>query len=97
MTPAPINFLDENPPPPPPPPLLSRQKSGCYDRYKANGYSIAEILLVFGIIAGLLIGVWAMYTMLEEDAEVKRTVASVQMLREAATTYRFTNNNQYTE
>ena len=95
MTPAPINFLDEYPPPPPP--LLSRQKSGCYDRYKANGYSIAEILLVFGIIAGVLIGVWAMYTVLEEDAEVKRTVAAILMLREAATAYRFTNNNEYTD
>ena len=25
---------------------------------KNNGYSIAEILLVFGIIAGVLTGVW---------------------------------------
>ena len=53
-----------------------------------NGYSIAEILLVFGIIAGILIGVWAMYTLLSDGADVQTAVAEILMLQEAAVTYK---------
>ncbi len=53
-----------------------------------NGYSIAEILLVFGIIAGVLIGVWAMYTMLGDKTEVQKAVAEIQMLQQAAATFK---------
>ncbi len=56
-----------------------------------NGYSIAEILLVFGIIAGVLVGVWAMYTMLAEEADVKTAVAEILLIREAAVQFK-TNN-----
>ena len=53
-----------------------------------NGYSIAEILLVFGIIAGVLVTVWAMYTMLADEVGWKNSVAEVQMLRQAARQYK---------
>ncbi len=49
-----------------------------------NGYSIAEILLVFGIIAGVLIGVWAIYTMVSEDTDRKNAIAEIQMIQQAA-------------
>ena len=55
---------------------------------KPNGYSIAEILLVFGIIAGVLIGVWAMYTMLGDKSDAQTAIAEIQMLREAAVEYK---------
>ena len=58
---------------------------------KANGYSIAEILLVFGIIAGVLIGVWAMYTMLGDESTAQTVVAEIQMLRSAAVEYKNTS------
>ena len=53
-----------------------------------NGYSIAEILLVFGIIAGVLIGVWAMYTMLSDESEAQMVIAEIQMLQRAAVDYK---------
>ncbi len=53
-----------------------------------NGYSIAEILLVFGIIAGVLVGVWAMYTLLGDNSDVQAVIAEVQMLQSAAVTYK---------
>ena len=52
---------------PPPPPLLLNFLGEKSPLRHTNGYSIAEILLVFGIIAGVLIGVWAMYTLLAEQ------------------------------
>ena len=60
---------------------------------RTNGYSIAEILLVFGIIAGVLIGVWAMYTMLSEEADVKAAVAEIQIIREAAVQFKTHDGN----
>ena len=60
-----------------------------------NGYSIAEILLVFGIIAGVLIGVWAMYTMLSEDQDVKNAIAEIQVIREAAVQWKVANGNKW--
>ena len=56
-----------------------------------NGYSIAEILLVFGIIAGVLIGVWAMYTMLSDNVEVQKAIAEIQMIRDAAVQFKSTS------
>ena len=53
-----------------------------------NGYSIAEILLVFGIIAGVLVGVWAMYTMLSGESEAQMAIAEIQMLQRAAVDYK---------
>ena len=73
--------------PPPPPPLLNFLGEKPPLRH-TNGYSIAEILLVFGIIAGVLIGVWAMYTMLAEKTDVKAAVTEIQMLQNAAITYK---------
>ena len=58
-----------------------------------NGYSIAEILLVFGIIAGVLIGVWAMYTMLAEETDVKAAVAEIRSIREAAVQFKANDGN----
>ena len=65
---------------------------------KQNGYSIAEILLVFGIIAGVLIGVWAMYTLLGDKADAQAAIAEVQMLKKAAHKYKYApgRENKYT-
>ena len=80
------------PPPPPPRPLLNFLGEKPPLRH-TNGYSIAEILLVFGIIAGVLIGVWAMYTMLSEEADVKAAVAEIQIIREAAVQFKTHDGN----
>ena len=66
---------------------------------KGNGYSIAEILLVFGIIAGVLIGVWAMYTLLGDKADSQAAIAEVHMLKKAAHEYKYApgRQNKYTE
>ena len=62
----------------------------------ANGYSITEILLVFGVIAGVLIGVWAIYTMLAEETDVKNAVAEIVLIREAAVQFkRYDGNGKY--
>ena len=50
---------------------------------------------MFGIIAGVLIGVWAMYTVLSEDADAKNVVAEVRMIKEAARAYKAANGNSY--
>ena len=73
--------------PPPPPPLLNFLGEKPPLRH-TNGYSIAEILLVFGIIAGVLIGVWAMYTMLSDEADAQALVRDIQMLQEAAVQFK---------
>ena len=78
--------------PPPPPPLLNFLGEKPPLRH-TNGYSIAEILLVFGIIAGVLIGVWAMYTMLSDEADVKTAVAEIQIIREAAVQFKTHDGN----
>ena len=75
-------------PPPPPPPLLLKLPWRESALSHTNGYSIAEILLVFGIIAGVLIGVWAMYTMLAEETDVKTAVAEIQLIRDAAVQFK---------
>ena len=64
-------------------------------RVRSNGYSIAEILLVFGIIAGVLTGVWAMYTMLSRDSSVGAAVADIRLMQQAMRQYMMNNNNQY--
>ena len=83
-------------PPPPPPPLLNFLGEKPPLRH-TNGYSIAEILLVFGIIAGVLIGVWAMYTMLGDKSDAQTAVAEIQMLRKAAAEYKHApgHDNKY--
>ena len=61
-----------------------------------NGYSIAEILLVFGIIAGVLVGVWAMYTLLGNKVDAQTAIVEIQMIRDAAVQYRnLTNKYNY--
>ena len=64
-----------------------------------TGYSIAEILLVFGIIAGVLIGVWAMYTMLGDKSDAQTAIAEIQMLKKAAHEYKYApgRKNKYEE
>ena len=64
-------------------------------RYKhPNAYSIAEILLVFSIIAGVLIGLWMLYDMIGDDVGAKALISEVQMLRQAATDYKEAPTNQ---
>ena len=60
----------------------------CLHRRRRNGYSIAEILLVFGIIAGVLVGMWAMYTLLADDADVKAAIADIRLIQHAAVQYK---------
>ena len=43
---------------------------------------------MFGIIAGVLIGVWAMYTMLSDEADAQALVRDIQMLQEAAVQFK---------
>ena len=50
---------------------------------------------MFGIIAGVLVSVWAMYTLLSEDADAKSAVAEVRMIKEAARAYKAANGNSY--
>ncbi len=59
-----------------------------------TGYSIAEILLVFGIIAGVLIGVWAMYTMLGDKSDSQTAIAEIQMIKKAAHEYKYAPGKQ---
>ncbi len=63
------------------------------DLVPQNGYSIAEILLVFSIIAGVLISVWAMYTILSEETDVKAAVAEILVIREAAVQFKTHDGN----
>ncbi len=68
----------------------------CLVQRRRNGYSIAEILLVFGIITGVLIGVWAMYTMLAEESAARTVIAEIEMIRSAAVQYKHTTGeNKY--
>ena len=48
---------------------------------------------MFGIIAGVLVTVWAMYTMLSEEADVKTAVAEIRVIREAAVQFRKNNGD----
>ncbi len=51
---------------------------------------------MFGIIAGVLIGVWAMFTVLSDDADVKAATADIQLIQSAAVQYKQANpNNGY--
>ena len=62
---------------------------------RTNGYSIAELLLVFGIIAGVLVGVWAIYVMLGDEVDAQAVVTEIGMLRQAATDYKKAGNGAY--
>ena len=59
-----------------------------------TGYSIAEILLVFGSIAGVLIGVWAMYTMLGDKSVVWTAMTEIQIIKKAAHKYKYALGRQ---
>ncbi len=73
-----------------------KKSNQCLYQRGRNGYSIAEILLVFGIIAGVLVGVWAMYTLLADDADVKAVVADILLIQGAAAQYKQANpTNNY--
>ena len=65
-----------------------KKSNQCLYQRERNGYSIAEILLVFGIIAGVLFGVWAMYTLLADDADAKAVVAEILLIQGAAVQYK---------
>ena len=80
--------------PPPPPLLLLKLPWRESALIRTNGYSIAEILLVFGIIAGVLIGVWAMYTMLGDKSDAQTAIAEIQMLKKAAHEYKYAPGKQ---
>ena len=67
----------------------------CFDKRRQNGYSMAEILLVFGIIAGVLVGVWAIYFMLLGEIESDRLLADVRILQDAAVRYKQANGSSY--
>ena len=75
-----------------------KELNQCLLQRRRNGYSIAEILLVFGIIAGVLIGVWAMYTMLGDKSDAQTAIAEIQMIKKAAHEYKYApgKQNKYT-
>ena len=54
---------------------------------------------MFGIIAGVLIGVWAMYTMLGDKSDAQTAIAEIQMLKKAAHEYKYApgKQNKYTD
>ena len=66
----------------------------CLLQRRQNGYSIAEILLVFGIVADVLIGVWVMYT----KSNAQSAIAEIQMIKKAAHEYKYApgTQNKYT-
>ena len=74
-----------------------KKANQCLLQRRRNGYSIAEILLVFVIIADVLIGVWAMYTMLGDKTDAQSAVAEIRMLVQAAYEYKYApgQENQY--
>ena len=43
---------------------------------------------MFGIIAGVLVGVWAMYTMLADESDTKSAIAEIEMIQSAAVQFR---------
>ncbi len=71
-----------------------KELNQCLLQRRRNGYSIAEILLVFGIIAGVLIGVWAMYTMLGDKSDAQTAIAEIQMIKKAAHEYKYAPGKQ---
>ena len=73
---------------------LLKKLNQCLLQRRRNGYSIAEILLVFGIIAGVLIGVWAMYTMLGDKSDAQSAIAEIQMIKKAAHEYKYAPGKQ---
>ena len=54
---------------------------------------------MFGIIAGVLVGVWAMYTMLGDKTDAQSAIAEIQMLKKAAHEYKYAlgKENKYTD
>ena len=46
---------------------------------------------MFGIIAGVLIGVWAMYTMLSDQSDASVAIAEIQLLTSAGQQYKANN------
>lgn len=72
--------------------LSSGRKSGSS---QTNGYSIAEILLVFVTIAGVIFVAWSVYTVLSVDSDVKTAVAEIHMLQQAGRQYKTANKNSY--
>ena len=64
---------------------------------KPNGYSLSEILLVFGIIAGCTVGVWTMFAILRTEAKEQAVVDDIRMLQSAAIECKYaTEGNDYT-
>ena len=43
---------------------------------------------MFGIIAGVLVSIWAMYTMLGDESDTKMIVTEIQLIRAAVQEYR---------
>ena len=69
-------------------------------QHKRNGYSILEILLIFGIIVGLLVGAWTMYAVFVEEARAQQAITEIQMIKQAANEFKResggTTQNLYT-
>ncbi len=63
---------------------------------KRNGYSIAELLIALSIFVGVLAGVWGTYTMISEEANVRKVIADVQLLQRAAQRYK-REHGKYTQ
>lgn len=64
--------------------ILGRYSFQC----RRNGYTLAEIMLVFGIAAIILTSVWATYDVLTDEVDALAAIAEIQLIRKAANDYR---------
>ena len=73
---------------------LSRYSLQC----RRNGYSLAEITLVFGIISIILVSVWATYAVLTDEVDALSAIAEIQLIRKAANDFKNipASSNKYT-
>ncbi len=65
-------------------------------QYRRNGYSLAEIMLVFGIIAIILTSVWTTYAVLTNEVDALVAIAEIQLIRKAANDYKNVPTQQST-
>ena len=60
----------------------------CSFQHRQNGYSLAEILLVFSIIFALLLGMWTTYIVLADEADALLAAAEIKLIRKAANDFK---------
>ena len=71
-----------------------KKANQCLLQRRRNGYSIAEILLVFGIIAGVLIGLRGDVHHARDETDAQSAIAEIHMLVQAAYEYKYAPGEQ---